>query len=164
LSQIKPEHSILDDVYPVCGILGNNGPMDTPQAPHPNSPQEEFNHRRADHARDTARKLHLASVFYEQAALAFESQDERNGELKLRSARQALEPIADELPRPPQPAKPRPVEKPKMDWGWFKYFIPGFIVLGLLYLMVQLNLSGDLSKGWTVQGDIREAVKYPGNK
>jgi hypothetical protein len=27
-----------------------------------------------------------------------------------------------------------------------------------------MNLSGDLSKGWTVQGDIREAVKYPGNK
>jgi hypothetical protein len=138
--------------------------MDTPQTPHFNSPQEEFNHRRAEHAKDAARKLQQAAVFYEQAAQAFAAQDERNGELKLRSARQALEPIADELPRPPQPARPRPVEKPKMDWGWFKYFIPGFIVLGLLYLMVQLNLSGDLSKGWTVQGDIREAVKYPGNK
>ena len=141
--------------------------MDTPQIT-PNqpthSPQEEFNLRRAEHARDAARKLRQAAEFYEQAAQAFAAQDERNGELKLRSARQALEPIADELPRPPQPAKPRPVEKPKMDWGWFKYFIPGFIVLGLLYLMIQMNLSGDLSKGWTVQGDIREAVKYPGNK
>ena len=51
-----------------------------------------------------------------------------------------------------------------MDWGWFKYFIPGFIVLGLLYLMVQLNLSGDLSKGWTVQGDIRRGREVPRNK
>lgn len=138
--------------------------MDTPQTNPFNSPQEEFNHRRAEHAKDSARKLRQAADFYDQASQAFDAQDERNGELKLRSARQALEPIADELPRPPAPVKPRPVEKPKMDWGWVKYFIPGFIVLGLLYMMVKLNLSGDLSKGWSVQGDIREAVKYPGNK
>lgn len=61
----------------------------------------------------------------------------------------------------PKHVHARPVEKSHHEWGWAKYMIPVGVVLVILYFLVVGGFSGDLSQGWTVTGDIRNAVRYP---
>ncbi len=120
------------------------------------------NRIRARRFRETAVALVNAAKAYQQAAEKLDENDEQASNLAYKKAQVVLEEIADELPKPlPKQVQVRPMEKPKYEWGWVKYMIPAAIALVILYFLVVGGTTGDLSQGWSVQGDIRDAVRYP---
>jgi cell envelope opacity-associated protein A len=117
---------------------------------------------RARRFRETAAALAAAAKAYQQAAEHLDKDEEPAANQSYKSAQLALEEIIDELPKPmPKHVQARPVEKAHHEWGWAKYMIPVGVVLVILYFLVVGGFSGDLSEGWTVTGDIRNAVRYP---
>jgi cell envelope opacity-associated protein A len=117
---------------------------------------------RARRFRETAAALAAAAKAYQQAAEHLDRDEEQAANQSYKSAQIALEEIIDELPKPmPKHVHARPVEKSHHEWGWAKYMIPVGVVLVILYFLVVGGFSGDLSQGWTVTGDIRNAVRYP---
>ena len=117
---------------------------------------------RARRYRETAAALEKAAKAYLQAAEAMDLGKEHEADDAYKKAQLSLEEIVDELPRPiPKHQAIRPMEKPRYEWGWVKYMVPAAILLVILYLLVVGGFSGDLSQGWSVQGDIRDAVRYP---
>ena len=117
---------------------------------------------RARRFRETAVALVNAAKSYQQAAEKLDENDEQGSNLAYKKAQVVLEEIADELPKPlPKQLQIRPMEKPRYEWGWVKYMIPAGIVLVILYFLVVGGTTGDLSEGWSVTGDIRNAVRYP---
>lgn len=117
---------------------------------------------RARRFRETAVALVNAAKAYQQAAEKLDENDEQGSNLAYKKAQVVLEEIVDELPKPlPKQLQIRPVEKPRYEWGWVKYMIPAGIVLVILYFLVVGGTTGDLSEGWSVTGDIRNAVRYP---
>lgn len=117
---------------------------------------------RARRFRETAAALAAAAKAYQQAAEHLDKDEEPAANQSYKSAQLALEEIIDELPKPmPKHVQARPVEKAHHEWGWAKYMIPIGVVLVILYFLVVGGFSGDLSEGWTVTGDIRNAVRYP---
>jgi len=117
---------------------------------------------RARRFRETAAALAAAAKAYQQAAEHLDRDEEQAANRSYKSAQIALEEITDELPRPiPKHVQARPVEKAHHEWGWAKYMIPVGVVLVILYFLVIGGFSGDLSQGWSVTGDIRDAVRYP---
>jgi cell envelope opacity-associated protein A len=117
---------------------------------------------RARRFRETAAALAAAAKAYQQAAEHLDKDEEPAANQSYKSAQLALEEIIDELPKPmPKHVHARPVEKAHHEWGWAKYMIPVAVVLVILYFLVVGGFSGDLSEGWTVTGDIRNAVRYP---
>ena len=120
------------------------------------------NRIRARRFRETAVALVNAAKAYQQAAEKLDENDEQASNLAYKKAQVVLEEIVDELPKPlPKQIQVRPMEKPKYEWGWVKYMIPAAIALVILYFLVVGGTTGDLSQGWSVQGDIRDAVRYP---
>ncbi len=120
------------------------------------------NRLRARRVRETAAALVNAAKAYQQAAEKLDENDEQASNLAYKKAQVELEEIVDELPKPlPKQVQVRPMEKPKYEWGWVKYMIPAAIALVILYFLVVGGTTGDLSQGWSVQGDIRDAVRYP---
>ena len=120
------------------------------------------NKKRARRFRETAVALVNAVKAYQQAAEKLDENDEQASNLAYKKAQVVLEEIVDELPKPlPKQVQVRPMEKPKYEWGWVKYMIPAAIALVILYFLVVGGTTGDLSQGWSVQGDIRDAVRYP---
>lgn len=120
------------------------------------------NKKRARRFRETAVALVNAAKAYQQAAEKLDENDEQGSNLAYKKAQVMLEEIADELPKPlPKHVAVRPEEKPKAEWGWVKYMVPAAIALVILYFLVVGGTTGDLSQGWNVQGDIRNAVRYP---
>jgi hypothetical protein len=120
------------------------------------------NRIRARRFRETAVALVNAAKAYQQAAEKLDENDEQASNLAYKKAQVVLEEIVDELPKPlPKQVQVRPMEKPKYEWGWVKYMIPAAIALVILYFLVVGGTTGDLSQGWSVQGDIRDAVRYP---
>lgn len=120
------------------------------------------NKKRARRFRETAVALVNAAKAYQQAAEKLDENDEQASNLAYKKAQIMLEEIADELPKPlPKHVAVRPEEKPKYEWGWVKYMVPAAIALVILYFLVVGGTTGDLSQGWNVQGDIRNAVRYP---
>jgi len=120
------------------------------------------NRIRARRFRETAVALVNAAKAYQQAAEKLDENDEQASNLAYKKAQVVLEEIVDELPKPlPKQIQVRPMEKPKYEWGWAKYMIPAAIALVILYFLVVGGTTGDLSQGWSVQGDIRDAVRYP---
>ncbi len=120
------------------------------------------NRIRARRFRETAVALVNAAKAYQQAAEKLDENDEQASNLAYKKAQIVLEEIVDELPKPlPKQVQVRPMEKPKYEWGWVKYMIPAAIALVILYFLVVGGTTGDLSQGWSVQGDIRDAVRYP---
>jgi len=117
---------------------------------------------RARRFRETAVALGNAAKAYQQAAEKLDENDEQGSNLAYKKAQVVLEEIVDELPKPlPKQLQIRPMEKPRYEWGWVKYMIPAGIVLVILYFLVVGGTTGDLSEGWSVTGDIRNAVRYP---
>jgi hypothetical protein len=117
---------------------------------------------RARRFRETAVALVNAAKAYQQAAEKLDENDEQGSNLAYKKAQVVLEEIVDELPKPlPKQLQIRPMEKPRYEWGWVKYMIPAGIVLVILYFLVVGGTTGDLSEGWSVTGDIRNAVRYP---
>jgi cell envelope opacity-associated protein A len=117
---------------------------------------------RARRFRETAAALVAAAKAYQQAAEHLDRNEEHAANQSYKSAQIALEEIIDELPKPmPKHVHARPIEKAHHEWGWAKYMIPVGVVLVILYFLVVGGFSGDLSQGWTVTGDIRNAVRYP---
>ncbi len=120
------------------------------------------NRIRARRFRETAVALVNAAKAYQQAAEKLDENDEQASNLAYKKAQVVLEEIVDELPKPlPKQVQVRPMEKPKYEWGWVKYMIPAAIALVILYFLVVGGTTGDLSQGWSVQVDIRAAVRYP---
>ncbi len=120
------------------------------------------NRIRARRFRETAVALVNAAKAYQQAAEKLDENDEQASNQAYKKAQVVLEEIVDELPKPlPKQVQVRPMEKPKYEWGWVKYMIPAAIALVILYFLVVGGTTGDLSQGWSVQGDIRDAVRYP---
>ncbi len=120
------------------------------------------NRIRARRFRETAVALVNAAKAYQQAAEKLDENDEQASNLAYKKAQVVLEEIVDELPKPlPKQVQVRPMEKPKYEWGWVKYMIPAAIALVILYFLVVGGTTGDLSQGWSVQGDSRDAVRYP---
>ena len=120
------------------------------------------NRIRARRFRETSVALVNAAKAYQQAAEKLDENDEQASNLAYKKAQVVLEEIVDELPKPlPKQIQVRPMEKPKYEWGWVKYMIPAAIALVILYFLVVGGTTGDLSQGWSVQGDIRDAVRYP---
>ncbi|MFM7283900.1 MAG: hypothetical protein ACKO2B_02475 [Betaproteobacteria bacterium] len=117
---------------------------------------------RARRFRETAAALAAAAKAYQQAAEHLDRDEEQAANQSYKNAQIALEEIIDELPKPiPKHVHARPIEKSHHEWGWAKYMIPVGVVLIILYFLVVGGFSGDLSQGWTVTGDIRNAVRYP---
>ena len=120
------------------------------------------NKKRARRYRETAVALVNAAKAYQQAAEKLDENDEQGSNLSYKKAQIMLEEIVDELPKPlPKQVAVRPEEKPKYEWGWVKYMVPAAVVLVVLYFLVVGGTTGDLSQGWSVTGDIRNAVRYP---
>jgi len=117
---------------------------------------------RAHRFREIAGTLKAAASAYEQAAEHLLENNEPQSYVSYRHAREVLETIVDDLPRPVvKTAVVHAVEKPRHEWGWVKYMIPVAIVLVVLYFLVTSGTTGDLSKTWDTSRDIRDAVRYP---
>lgn len=117
---------------------------------------------RAHRFRDLANTLRAAAGAYDQAAEHLAQNNEPQSYVAYRQAREVLETIVDDLPRPVlKTAAIHAEEKPRHEWGWVKYMIPVAIVLVVLYFLVASGTTGDLSKTWDTSRDIRDAVRYP---
>jgi hypothetical protein len=117
---------------------------------------------RAHRFRDLANTLRSAASAYDQAAEHLDQSNEPQSYVAYRQAREILETIVDDLPRPVlKTAVIHAEEKPSHDWGWVKYMIPVAILLVVLYFLVTSGTTGDLSKTWDTSRDIRDAVRYP---
>ena len=125
-------------------------------------PLASENKIRARRYRETAGALEKAANAYLQAAEALDATNDHEADAAYKRAQLSLETIADELPRPaPKHHAVRPVDRPHYEWGWVKYMIPAAVALMILLFLVLGGTTGDLSQGWSVQGDIRDAVRYP---
>jgi hypothetical protein len=125
-------------------------------------PLASENKIRARRYRETAAALDKAARAYLEAAAAIDAAKDHEADNAYKKAQLSLESVVDELPRPlPKHQAVRPVEPPHYEWGWVKYMIPAAIALIILLFLVLGGTTGDLSQGWSVQGDIRDAVRYP---
>jgi len=126
------------------------------------TPRQSEMEVRAHHFRSLANTLRAAASAFDKAAEHLAESNESESYVAYRQARDVLESIVDDLPRPVlKPAVIHAEEIPSHDWGWVKYMIPVAIVLVVLYFLVTSGTTGDLSKTWDTSRDIRDAVRYP---